>query len=470
MLDVAVAAPADIAEAQIKFLDVFVVAQAGGAAIQDDPAVFQDIAILCNGQSHGSVLLDQQDGHLGVTIEARDNVKNFLHQHWGQPQRGFIEKHELWAGHQGTADRQHLLLTAREIPGLERAACRQGGEVLVDELDVLADVEDMLASMRPHHEIFFGAQVFEDLSSLWYQGDAHFDDRGWCPVVHALTIELHDALGDLAPLGRQQPGDGLQRGRLASAVGPEEGYYAILGHLQRQPLNHQDDIAIDDLDIFQRQHKTPLIFGWLFLRRGIDLFEHRLPVAVEPVSDRYDLAAACLKDSDQAAPFVILCSHLQRRGDALQARNAIDKLKALLHLLARQRPAEFLEGEPGGLNRHRDPQNAPVVTGRTLHHLLGGFFPLVLIHLDDVAVYRVIGPHTMDLDAIVALSHVPASGAHIVLSGAPRERDHPSEREAQTFEFLHRDSWGFRPHLGDHPVRPIAPHNVEDLGAHLQSR
>src|SRR5262249_49072391 len=83
MLDVTVAAPADIAEAQIKFLDVFVVAQAGGAAIQDDPAVFQDIAILRNGQGHGRVLLDQQYGHLGVAIEARDNGKNFLYQHGG---------------------------------------------------------------------------------------------------------------------------------------------------------------------------------------------------------------------------------------------------------------------------------------------------------------------------------------------------------------------------------------------------
>src|SRR5215831_14346043 len=355
MLDVAVAAPADIAEAQIKFLDVFVVAQAGGAAIQDDPAVFQDIAILRSGQGHGRVLLDQQYGHLGVAIEARNNVKNFLHQHWSQPQRGFIEEHELWARHQGAADRQHLLLPAREIPGLERAACRQGREVLVDEFDVPADVEDMLAGMRPHHEIFFGAQVFEDLSSLWHQGDAHFDDRGWRPVVQTLAIELHDTLGDLAPLGRQQPGNGLQRGRLAGAVGPEEGHHAPLGHLQREPLDHQDDIAIDDLDIFQRQHTTPLIFGWLFLRPGIDLFEHRLPVAVEPVRDRYDLAAAGLEDSDQAAPFVILCRHLQRRGDALQAGNAIDELKALLYLLARQRPAELLEGQAGSLDRHSHP-------------------------------------------------------------------------------------------------------------------
>src|SRR5262249_51447762 len=141
--------------------------------------------------------------------------------------------------------------------GLKRAACRQGREVLVDELDVLVDVEDMLAGVRPHYEIFLGTQVFEDLSSLWYQGDAHFDDLSWRPVVYALVIELHDALGDLAPPGRQQPGDGLQRSGLASAVGPEEGHHAPFGPLQREPLAHQDDVAIDDLDFFQCQHGAP---------------------------------------------------------------------------------------------------------------------------------------------------------------------------------------------------------------------
>ncbi len=73
--------------------------------------------------------------------------------------------------------------------------------------------------------------------------------------VDALALELDRALGDVAALGLDEIGDRLQRGRLARAVGAEQGDDAALPHFQRHALEHQDDVVVDDLDVLDREDR-----------------------------------------------------------------------------------------------------------------------------------------------------------------------------------------------------------------------
>ncbi|MCY1544617.1 hypothetical protein D9M68_805140 [compost metagenome] len=67
-------------------------------------------------------------------------------------------------------------------------------------------------------------------------------------VFDAVAAQLDAALGDLTALGLEQVGDGPQRGRLARAVASQHGSDLALGHVERNALQHQDHMVVDDLD------------------------------------------------------------------------------------------------------------------------------------------------------------------------------------------------------------------------------
>ena len=51
----------------------------------------------------------------------------------------------------------------------------------------------------------------------------------------------------------EQIGDRLERGRLAGAIGAEQSDDLARAHLQRDALEHQDDVVVDDLDVVDRR-------------------------------------------------------------------------------------------------------------------------------------------------------------------------------------------------------------------------
>src|SRR5450759_290310 len=64
--------------AQIEFLNVLGVHQPIAAVVHDNPADFQDIAIMRRLQRNLGVLLDQQDRHALLLIDAPDDRENCL--------------------------------------------------------------------------------------------------------------------------------------------------------------------------------------------------------------------------------------------------------------------------------------------------------------------------------------------------------------------------------------------------------
>jgi hypothetical protein len=72
--------------------------------------------------------------------------------------------------------------------------------------------------------------------------------------VDALARQLHVALGHVATLRAQQTGDGLERRRLAGAVGAEQRGDPRLADVERHALEHEDHAVVDDLDVVEGQH------------------------------------------------------------------------------------------------------------------------------------------------------------------------------------------------------------------------
>ena len=90
--------------------------------------------------------------------------------------------------------------------------------------------------------------------------------------LHLGALEHDRALGDLAALGMQQIRDRLQRRGLAGAIGAEQRDDAALVDVERDALQHQDDVVVEHLDI---------VDGEDFLRRGCFVAE-QLWTSVSP--------------------------------------------------------------------------------------------------------------------------------------------------------------------------------------------
>src|SRR5215472_1759788 len=114
VLEVAVRlACADLVEPEIELLDIGVLAQALGRALEDDAAILHDIAMVGDVERHARVLLDQKHGQLPLFAQPADDAENLLDQQRRQAERGLVEQDHLGLGHQCPANHQHLLLAAR---------------------------------------------------------------------------------------------------------------------------------------------------------------------------------------------------------------------------------------------------------------------------------------------------------------------------------------------------------------------
>src|SRR6266581_6700484 len=66
--------------AEVKLLDVLVVAQLIGAAVEHHLALLHDVAVACDRQRGARVLLHQQNGDPEVAVDLLDDRENFLDQ------------------------------------------------------------------------------------------------------------------------------------------------------------------------------------------------------------------------------------------------------------------------------------------------------------------------------------------------------------------------------------------------------
>ena len=97
--------------------------------------------------------------------------------------------------------------------------------------------------------------VGNDAPAFHHLEDAAAHDPVRIDAVDALAVEHDLAARDRAVLGLEQARNGLERRRLAGAVGAEQRHHGALRHVEAEPAQHQDHLVIDDLDVAHREQR-----------------------------------------------------------------------------------------------------------------------------------------------------------------------------------------------------------------------
>src|SRR4051812_17254775 len=235
------------AAAQVEFLDVLVVDEALSRAVEYHLATLNDVAVVSCPQRHVGVLLDQEDGDPEVTVKAADDAEDLPHQQRRQSHGGLVHQDQARLCHQRAADRQHLLLSTRQI-AREPGALLQSRKVSEDPLHILTHV-GRGPGVRAETKVLDDRHILDDAATFHHLEDAAMHDAVRRQAGNLLAIERNAAAGDRAVLHRQQAGNRLEGRRLASAIGAEQRGDASAAGLEAEPAQDEDDVIEDDLDV-----------------------------------------------------------------------------------------------------------------------------------------------------------------------------------------------------------------------------
>src|SRR6185437_9082463 len=136
-LPASLGAPAAMSNSEILRFDLFVGSQVARPRGIDDLAFADHVHIVDQLQREMRVLLDQQDGK-AFALELADRLPQALDDDRREPFGRLVHDQAVRIGHQAAADRQHLLLAARQRLGALRAALAQAREQRIDALQTPA--------------------------------------------------------------------------------------------------------------------------------------------------------------------------------------------------------------------------------------------------------------------------------------------------------------------------------------------
>src|SRR3977135_2394730 len=136
-------------------------------------------------------------------------------------------------------------------------------EVRIDQLDPLLHRAAVLLDVAAGYKVLLGGQVLEHTAALEHLDETEPGDVMGAHAVDAPLAELDRALGDFAALAVQHAGNGFQRRRLAGAVGAQQGRDRAFADADRHALEDEDDAVVDDLDVVDRQHWSPVTKPWV---------------------------------------------------------------------------------------------------------------------------------------------------------------------------------------------------------------
>mmetsp|Transcript_1047 Transcript_1047/g.2758 ORF Transcript_1047/g.2758 Transcript_1047/m.2758 type:complete len:297 (+) Transcript_1047:2737-3627(+) len=220
-----------VASAQIGFDDLLVALHLGRRALGDLLAVVQHRHAVAQAHHQLHVMLDQQDG-AAVLADAVDQLAQ--HDLFGRIHAGggLIERDQLGVGGQGPGDLQAALVAVAQSPrlefgvladadvvqqllgtrldgsllGLERRRAQHGAEQTGTGADVAAD-----------HHVLQRRHLGEEADVLEGARDAGLGD-----LVHRLRRVGRAAEREAAAVRHIKPGDHVEEGGLASAVGADQ--------------------------------------------------------------------------------------------------------------------------------------------------------------------------------------------------------------------------------------------------------
>ncbi len=228
----------------MKLADVGVELGIGEAV--DDPPVFHDVVAVRNRRGETEILLHQENCE-ALLLEHPDGLADLLDDHRSQSLGRLVEQEQVGAGAQDAADRQHLLLAARQLGALAGEALLEVGE----EREDLLELKPARAHARRQQKIFLHIEAREDATFFRAQSDAEPRDlvAGKSDQLAALVAHRARALADDAH-------DRFQGRRLAGAIASEQRDHLAGEHVEGRAVQHVR-LAVPGLQPFdceQRRH------------------------------------------------------------------------------------------------------------------------------------------------------------------------------------------------------------------------
>ena len=170
-----------------------------------------------------------------------------------EPERRLVEQQEPRPPHQGARDGEHLLLAARQRAAALAEPLGEAREQLEDAGEV-AVPGAVAGRKRAHLQVLEHAHARKDAPALRGLGDVKPGDFVGRQLRNVAAGEFDAALA-----GARLAEDGHHQGRLAGAVGPDQGDDLALRDVEIDALE-RDDVAIIGLDPAQaeeRGHRVP---------------------------------------------------------------------------------------------------------------------------------------------------------------------------------------------------------------------
>ena len=193
------------------------------------------------------VLLHQQDRQ-PAPLELRDHPPHLAHQQRRQAFGRLVHQQQVGIGHERPADRQHLLLAARELVGAIGRPLAQPRKQSIHLLEAPPP-----GAAAGHLEVLPHAQRREDAPALRHQRHAQLDhaERGQ-------AADLGVLVADAALARRGEAHDGADQRGLAHPVAAQDGQHLARLHPQRDALQHVAlaVVGVDALHL-KRQGRSP---------------------------------------------------------------------------------------------------------------------------------------------------------------------------------------------------------------------
>src|SRR5208282_1280642 len=239
--------------AEIDRSDAVILEECFARAGEDDSASLEHVAEVAGLHGLRHPLLDEQDSEPVLAMQLADALEDEIGDGGSEPHRRLVEHEEPRGRGQAAADRQHLLLAARERAGELAAPLGQHGEERHDTLEVARPLPPPRRGIGAHLEILQDRQRGEDLAAFRHVGDAEVRARGG---RHGEKVAF--LIADAASLRRHRAGDRLEEGRLAGPVGPHDGDELAFGDRERY-LRERLEAAVGDGQALNREHGVPSI-------------------------------------------------------------------------------------------------------------------------------------------------------------------------------------------------------------------
>jgi len=209
--------------------------------------------VLDQVERHGGVLLDQKHCDFAFVVDAPDDIHDLVHKHRSEPETRFVQQQQFGLGHERAPDRQHLLFAAGEIASLRAGTLGQTGKPREGPFNKTVDVSAIAMHGGRRQEVFPRRQMCKNPAAFEHVGEPEPHPVRRVKREKILSRESDFSLRHLASLGPQKTADRLQSRALTSAVCPEEGYEAPLGHVDGNALDREKHAVIGHLDIVEAE-------------------------------------------------------------------------------------------------------------------------------------------------------------------------------------------------------------------------